>query len=262
MSAGRRCSTWQAQGMPNHSGEQRQPVIQGEETRAARRMSLHDELAAVRSAYDTVAESYAKLLPDASFEAPLDRAMISAFVEYVNAAKVRPILDAGCGAGRMAGLLAAQGAQVSGVDLSPTMIEIARREYPDLAFDVADLSDLPTGDAQLGGVFAWYSIIHTAPGRLPRIFDEFCRVLAPGGFLLLGFQVGQGPRHMTSAYGHEVDLEAYLFTPDFITGLLTRAGFGVVAQMVRVPAEFERTQQAVLLAQKGSSPPITAIQDL
>jgi ubiquinone/menaquinone biosynthesis C-methylase UbiE len=162
----------------------------------------------------------------------------------------------------MAGLLAAQGAQVSGVDLSPNMIELARREYPDLAFDVADLSDLSTGDAQLGGVFAWYSIIHTAPDSLPRIFDEFCRVLAPGGFLLLGFQVGQGPRHMASAYGHEVDLEAYLFTPDFIKGLLTRAGFAVVAQMVRVPAEFERTPQAVLLAQKGSSPPITAIQDL
>jgi ubiquinone/menaquinone biosynthesis C-methylase UbiE len=213
-------------------------------------MGLQDELSSVRSAYDTVAESYSKLLPDASFETPLDKAMIKAFVEYVNSAKSTSVLDAGCGAGRMTGWLAAQGAQVSGIDVSPAMIQIARREYPDLEFDVADLSNLPAGDSQLGGVFAWYSIIHTAPDELPRIFDEFCRVLAPAGLLLLGFQVGEGPRHMASAYGHDVSLDAYLFTPEFIGGLLTRAGFHVVARMVRAPAEFERTQQAVLLAQK------------
>lgn len=214
-------------------------------------MSLSEELASVQSAYNTVAESYSKVLPDASFEAPPDRAMINAFVEYVNTADVGSVLDAGCGAGRMTGLLAAQGAQVSGIDLSPAMIEIAQSKHPDLTFDVADLSDLPAKDAQFGGVFAWYSIIHTAPDGLPRVFGEFFRVLAPGGFLLLGFQIGQGRRHMASAYGHEVSLDAFLFTPEDITGLLAQGGFDVVAEMVRAPGEFERTGQAVLLARKG-----------
>lgn len=214
-------------------------------------MNLSDELASVRTAYDTVAENYSKVLPDASFETPLDRAMINAFIEYVQTAEVSSVLDAGCGTGRMTGLLAAQGALVSGVDLSPAMIGIARREHPDLAFDVADLSDLPAGDAQFGGVFAWYSIIHTAPAELPRLFAEFVRVLAPGGFLLLGFQVGEGPRHMASAYGRDISLDAYLFAPEYITGLLVQAGFDVVAQMERAPGEFERTRQAVLLAQKA-----------
>jgi hypothetical protein len=42
-------------------------------------MQRDDRLALVRSAYDEVAESYAALLPDASFEASADRAMIEAF---------------------------------------------------------------------------------------------------------------------------------------------------------------------------------------
>lgn len=214
-------------------------------------MNLSEELASVRSAYDTVAAGYSKMLPDASFEAPPDRAMITAFVEYVNTAEVSSVLDAGCGAGRMTGLLAAQGALVSGIDLSPAMIEIAQSKYPDLTFDVADLSDLPAEDAQFGGIFAWYSVIHTAPDELPRVFAEFFRVLAPGGFLLLGFQVGEGPRHMAKAYGHKVSLDAFLFTPEEITSLLAQGGFDVVAQMVRAPGEFERTRQAVLLARKG-----------
>ena len=214
-------------------------------------MNFSDGLASVRSAYDTVAESYSKVLPDASFEAPLDRAIINAFIEYVQTAEVSSILDAGCGAGRMTGLLAAQGALVSGVDLSPAMIAIARRKHPDLAFDVADLSQLPAEDDQFGGVFAWYSIIHTAPAELPRLFAEFFRVLASGGFLLLGFQVGEGQRHMANAYGHDISLDAYLFTPESITSLLVQAGFDVFAQMVRAPGEFERTRQAVLLARKG-----------
>ncbi|MGX9899400.1 class I SAM-dependent methyltransferase [Arthrobacter sp. SA17] len=155
-------------------------------------MNLSEELASVRSAYDTVAASYSKMLPDASFEAPLDRAMINAFVEYVNAAEVTSVLDAGCGSGRMSGLLAAQGALVSGVDLSPAMIAIARREHPDLAFEVADLSQLPTEDAQFGGVFAWYSIIHTAPAELPRLFAEFFRVLASGAFCCSAFRWVRG----------------------------------------------------------------------
>jgi SAM-dependent methyltransferase len=47
----------------------------------------------------------------------------------------------------------------------------------------------------LGGVVAWYSIIHTPPDRLPVVFSEFHRVLRPGGHLLVAFQVGDERVH-------------------------------------------------------------------
>lgn len=209
-----------------------------------------DRLAAVRSAYDVVAETYARLLPDASFEAPVDRAMIEAFAAHVTQGSARPVIDAGCGAGRMTGLLSSLGLEVFGIDLSAGMVAAARRAHPELRFDVGDLANLSCSDMQLGGVFAWYSIIHSPPIELPRIFAEFFRVLAPGGYALLGFQVGEGPRQLSRAYGHDVSMEAHLFTPALVASHLEIAGFEVTAQLVRQPGPRERTPQAVLLARR------------
>jgi len=215
-------------------------------------MTVDERLATVRTTYDAVAESYAKLLPDASFEAPTDRGMIEAFATYVTDGTRRPVVDAGCGTGRMTRMLASQGVPISGIDVSAGMIDVARRTYPELSFEIAGLSDLPFAGGQLGGVFAWYSIIHSPPTELPRIFAEFFRVLAPGGYALLGFQVGEGHRHLTHAYGHDVSVEAHLFTPEIIAGHLADAGLSVIAQMTRQARTQETTPQAVLLAHRPS----------
>ncbi len=72
-----------------------------------------------RAFYDTVADSYAALLPDTSYEAPLDLGVLDHFLDLLPESDA-PVLDAGCGAGRMLGHLAARGvAPVDGVDLSP-----------------------------------------------------------------------------------------------------------------------------------------------
>ncbi|WP_104172892.1 class I SAM-dependent methyltransferase [Arthrobacter sp. Y81] len=213
-------------------------------------MHADDRLANVRSAYDTVAESYARLLPDATFETPADRGMIEAFAGYVKEGNAGPVLDAGCGAGRMTGLLSRLGVDVSGIDVSAGMVEVARRTYPGLRFEVAELRNLPSPDMHLGGVFAWYSIIHLAPGDLPGVFTEFFRVLTPGGYAMISFQVGDGPRHIARAYGHDVSMDAHLFPPATVIERLTNAGFTIVAQMSREPGPREKFPQAVILAQR------------
>ena len=213
-------------------------------------MTADNHLDSVRSTYDTVAESYASLLPDASFEAPTDRGMIEAFVKHWTEGTAGPVVDAGCGTGRMTRLLASRGVAISGIDLSAGMVAVARRTSPKLTFEVAELSELPYADMQLGGVFAWYSIIHSPPADLPRIFAEFFRVLAPGGHALLSFHVGEGHRHLSHAYGHNVSMDAHLFTAEIIAGHLTSAGFNVIAQMTREARTHEKTPQAVLLARR------------
>lgn len=213
-------------------------------------MHCDDRLARVRFAYDVVAESYARLLPDASFEAPEDRGMIEAFATHVLEGNARSVVDAGCGSGRMTRVLSSLGVDTSGIDLSAAMIDVARRTCPELGFEVAELGNLPYADMQLGGVFAWYSIIHSAPHELPGVFAEFFRVLAPGGYTLISFQVGEGSRHISRAYGHDVSMVAELFGPAAVIHDLTRSGFKVVAQMSREPGPREKSPQAVLLAQR------------
>ena len=206
----------------------------------------------VRLAYDTVAADYAAYFPDTRAEASTDVAMIDAFAEAVVAAgDDPPVLDAGCGTGRISRRLADRGCRVRGVDLSPGMVAMARRDNPDLMFGVGSLTALPCPDDRFGGVLLWYSIIHTPPAGHARIFAEAARVLRPGGHLLVGFQAGHGIRDVAPAYrrfGHDVRLERHLCTADEIAARLQAAGLREVCRMVRRPRDGERDDHAALLA--------------
>ncbi|MFI6824586.1 class I SAM-dependent DNA methyltransferase [Micromonospora sp. NPDC050187] len=203
----------------------------------------------VRALYDTVAESYHDLVPPRFAEDAVGRGMLAAFAELVRADGGRPVADLGCGPGHVTGHLSALGLSVSGIDLSPAMVAIARRSHPALRFEVGSMTDLPLPDAGLGGIVAWWSIVHTPPQVLPRIVAEFHRTLAPGGHLLLGFHVGDELVRRDGAYGHPVTVESYRHPPEWIAGLLERAGFTVTARLV----EGTGAQQACLLARRPAA---------
>jgi SAM-dependent methyltransferase len=101
---------------------------------------------------------------------------------------------------------------------------------------------------------AWYSTIHVPDNRLPEAFAEFRRVLAPGGYALLGFQVGHESLHVTQAMGRPISLELHQRQPERVADLLEQAGLNVRARLLREPDEEgdfpERTQQAFVLARK------------
>ncbi|WP_238161902.1 class I SAM-dependent methyltransferase [Micromonospora endolithica] len=206
----------------------------------------------VRRAYDTVAEDYAAHLPDTRAEAPLDLAMLDAFAAVVTSGGDARVLDAGCGAGRMSRHLTERGCLVRGVDLSPGMVARARRDHPDLLFTVGSLTDLPFRDDQFTGVLLWYSTIHTPPAGQARVFAEAARVLRPGGYLLVGFQSGDGTRDVSAAYrrrfGLEIQLERHLYTADQVAARLAAAGLREMCRLVRRPRGSERDDQAFLLA--------------
>lgn len=205
-------------------------------------------LTETRTAYDTVAADYAEALKDALGEAPLERALLGTFAELVQAGGGGPVLDVGCGPGRITTYLDKLGLDVSGIDLSPRMVAVARRAYPGLVFRVGTMTDLDLADGALAGLVAWYSVIHTPPERLPLVFAEFARVLAPGGHLAMAFQVGDEVLRVEQAYGHAVAADAYRLTPDRIADLLAAAGIAVTTRVVREPEGNEKTPQAYLLA--------------
>lgn len=208
------------------------------------------DLADVRSAYDTVAEAYAEALPDVSFESAEDLAMIDAFAARLSSSPGERVIDAGCGTGRLTGYLKAAGLEVTGVDLSPGMLTVARRLHPGLVFSEGELTDLPAPDAAVDGVLSWYSIIHSAPEHLPAIAREFRRILCPGGVALVAFQAGSGHRTLRCAYGHDVVLRAQLHTPADVVRHFTGQGFALEARLIRPARESEIQPQAALLFRK------------
>lgn len=211
---------------------------------------VHD----TRAGYDIIATYYHQRFGHELDAKPLDRGMLAGFAELVRTAGLGPVADVGCGTGRVSAYLASLGVEVSGIDLSPGMIAAARDLYPELRFEVGSMLNLNLPDGALGGVLAWYSTIHVPDDQLPRAFAEFRRVLAPGGYLLLGFQVGDAPEHVTDARGHTVSLDWHLRQPDQVAALLGEAGLQVRARLRREPddeGEFtEREPQGFVLARK------------
>ncbi|MEV4319367.1 class I SAM-dependent methyltransferase [Actinocrispum sp. NPDC049592] len=213
-------------------------------------MAEPDYLTTTRDSYDSVAVDYEKLLRDELDAKPFDRAMLAAFADLVRVEDSGPVADLGCGPGRVTAHLAGLGLTVFGVDLSSEMVAVARREHPGLRFEEGSMTSLALGDGVLGGIVAWYSIIHTPPESLPGIFAEFHRVLAPGGHLLVAFKAGDERRHLAHAYGHDLSLEVYWLPPERVAELSSRAGLVEVARLVRDPDRTEGGPQAYLVARK------------
>lgn len=213
-------------------------------------MTEHPDVAATRTAYDVVAVDYADMLRDELAAKPVDRAMLAAFAEQIAAAGGGEVADLGCGPGRVTEHLAGLGVDAFGIDLSPAMVEVARESYPGLLFEVGTMAALDIPDAALTGAVAWYSIIHTPPERQHLLFSEFARVVRPGGWLLLAFQVGDDVVNLRHAYGHDLELDAYRQDPDRIRALLEAAGFTEYARLVRAPDAPEKVRQAYVLASR------------
>src|SRR5439155_1024284 len=115
--------------------------------------------------------------------------------------------------GHVGRYLAARGVDVFGLDLSPRMVELARRRNPGIPFEQGDMLALALADASLAGIVAFYSLIHLARDTVARALGELTRVLAPGGRMLIAFHGGSGQVHAEDGFGEKISMRATLFDP-------------------------------------------------
>jgi ubiquinone/menaquinone biosynthesis C-methylase UbiE len=212
-------------------------------------MSADDWLADTRASYDTVAVSYADQLRDAIAGKTYLRAALGVFAERVRAAGGGPVADVGCGPGHVTAHLNELGVDAFGIDLSPGMIDVARRDHPELQFEVGSMTDLPLGDASVAGLLAWWSLIHIPDDEVPTVFAHFHRVLRPGAPLQVGFHVGDISRLKTEGYGgHPMTVYVHRRQPDKVATWLRDAGFEIEAQWLCDPDD--EVPQALIFARR------------
>ncbi|MGF1431624.1 class I SAM-dependent DNA methyltransferase [Kitasatospora sp. LaBMicrA B282] len=204
-------------------------------------------LTTTADAYDAVAVRYADLVRDSLAGLPLERSVLHAFADLVRESTDAPVADLGCGPGYLTAHLRDLGLDTFGVDLSPALLDIARREHPELRFDLGSMHALDLPDGALGGIVAWYSVIHTSPEELPSHLAEFGRTLAPGGHLLLGFFESEADP--VTAFDHKVTT-AYRWPVDHLAELATTAGFRELARLLRQPLPGERHRRGYLTLRK------------
>ncbi|RDI18250.1 class I SAM-dependent DNA methyltransferase [Lentzea flaviverrucosa] len=201
---------------------------------------MSDWLADTRDSYDTVAVSYADQTRDLLAGLPHLRAALRLFAEEVRG----PVADVGCGPGIITALLHGLGVDAFGIDLSPAMIALARRNNPGLRFEVGSMTE-PLPEA-VGGIIAWWSLIHVPDDEVPAVFGHFREALRPDGLLQLGFHVGDETRLKTQGYGgHPMRVHVHLRRPERVAEWLRAAGFTVEARWLL------GEDGAVLFARRG-----------
>ncbi|MEU0469079.1 class I SAM-dependent methyltransferase [Amycolatopsis sp. NPDC006131] len=197
-----------------------------------------DWLSDTRSSYDTDASGYAEKVRGLLDEMPYLRASLTLFAELAQGAGGGPVADVGCGTGYVTGYLHEAGMDVFGIDLSPEMIAIARRDHPDLRFEVGTMTGLDLADDSVAGIVAFWSVIHVPDDAMPGVCDEFRRVLRPQGVLLVGFHVGDETRHTSEGYtGRPINVDSHHRPPSRVRGWLRDAGFTIEAELVLRPDE-------------------------
>jgi SAM-dependent methyltransferase len=211
-----------------------------------------DEL---RAAHDVLAEIYAERLADGVDRMPVDRAVLELFGDLIRAADLgTDVGDVGCGSGHLEPYLANRGLSPRGVDLSPEMVRVARRDHPDFSFTVADVRELPFEDASLAGVVCWYSLIYLAPSDRPAAFAELARVVKPEGYLATAFKVGDGQvRRGGRGANLGIEFDVYWLSPEEVEQRVVDAGFATVFRGWRPADEGEGSPQGYLVARRGTA---------
>ncbi|MFW0794736.1 class I SAM-dependent methyltransferase [Gordonia sp. CPCC 205515] len=174
--------------------------------------------------YGSRASEYIDLFGSINATSPLDRDFIGSWAAGVYG----PILDVGCGPGHWTSWLTDNGCDVVGIDPVVEFVDHARRAFPRSSYRLGSAEDLDVSDAEVGGILAWYSLIHLAPNDIDAVFDEFARALRPGGTVLIGFFESS----RVALFDHAVTT-AYFWPIHDLSHRLRRAGFAVTATQSR-----------------------------
>lgn len=207
--------------------------------------------ARVRDSYDSVAAGYADSLLAELGDLPFERWLLDRVAAH---AAGGPVVEVGCGPGHVTAYLAEAGADATGIDLSPGMVEEARRRFPDGVYQVGDLRRLmrPTSAPGWSAVLAWYSLIHLAASELPEALAALVRPLDTGGWLVLALHAGTEVTHADDWFDAPVDLDFVLHERADVVTLVEAAGLTDLEWYHRGPvaARDEATERIYVIGRK------------
>ena len=156
------------------------------------------------------------------------------------------VLDVGCGAAEpIAQYFIEAGFQVTGLDFSEPMIELARARYPENDWICSDMREFDL-QRRFDGIIAWNSFFHLTQHDQRGVLDRFIGHLASNGVLMItvGPEAGEVLGHVNGEEVYHASL-----APDEYTALLIQSG----VEVVEFVFEDETCDfQTVLLAKKRS----------
>lgn len=187
----------------------------------------------IRKAYDRAAQAYASGLFYELYDKPLDVKLLDLFAERVDPNGT--VLEVGCGPGEVGAYLQYKGIRTIGIDISPAMIEEAKRMNPRGDFHIGSVFSLPFPDSCCSGVLAPFLIVNFTDEEISPAFIEIARVLRPSGLFYCSFHVGHDVIHVDDFLvpGNPLDFRCH--ETEKIAALMESSGFEVVEFVTRSP---------------------------
>ncbi len=140
------------------------------------------------------------------------------------------VLDVGCGAGiPTAKFLVKKGIKVTGIDVSDTMLNLARKNVPNAEFIKMDMNELEFNENTFEGIISVFALFHVPKENHFNIFKKFFEILKPGGILLINTGVSESEG--TSRF-FGVPMFWSNFSPNTTLNLVNKAGFSIISEAV------------------------------
>jgi ubiquinone/menaquinone biosynthesis C-methylase UbiE len=184
-----------------------------------------------RAGWNEVAEEYARVSRNLTPQAAgplLDAAQVTSGDR---------VLDVASGPGWVAAEAAGRGADATGLDISASMVEGARRRHPTITFEVGSAEEMPFEDGSFDAVVSAFGMPHFADHA--AVFAEVRRVLRPSGRLAVAswnppatnpfFAVALGAIAQCGSLDVDLPVGVDMFTwadDDACRELFSRAGLG------------------------------------
>jgi len=183
--------------------------------------------------YDKLGQKYTDLY----YHDTSDLEFFNKFICYLP--KGAKVLDIGCGPGTFTQHFVKHGFVVEGIDLSVTMIEIAKKKLPQINFQLMDMRQLSFSENNFDGIFAAYSLIHIPSVEVAETLKGFMRILKTGGILGLITQKGEADKIVDEPMQPGEKMFFNFFTKDRLQKFLDNSGFKLEYQEEAVLADTE-----------------------
>ena len=150
------------------------------------------------------------------------------FAKQVKKTGRRRVLDCGCGSGVQSKLLFKKGLEVVGLDLSPRMINEAKKRVPEAKFVVGDMTKMELAMGSFAGVYARASLLHIPKRLVAKVLRSIHKILKSNGIFYLAVKEGKGESEVEDErHGRKVKRFFSFFQKQEIIDLLENAGFRI-----------------------------------
>jgi SAM-dependent methyltransferase len=130
--------------------------------------------------YDRIAREYDRHYSDETSERYRERFVNGPMTEGIDL-RGRDVLEPMCGSGSTAEYLLSKGARLSGLDISPTLMQTFKEKWPAATAICGSILDSGLADNSFDAVFVVGGLHHVQP-HLDEAVDEIYRILRPGGY--------------------------------------------------------------------------------